>query len=361
MNPSTGEPQIIVPRNSDGPLLSLVTPAFNEDRNLPVLHERISKIAADAGIEWEWIVVDDHSTDDTFGALQRLAQQDARVRGFRLARNFGAHLAATCGLQQSRGQCAVILAADLQDPPELIPELLERWRQGHHVVWAVRGSRADQSPVDRFGSRLYYALMRHFVGMKEMPPTGADFFLVDRRVLEVLRQFNETSISVPALIMGMGFHQSQLTYDKQARLHGRSGWNFSKKLKLIIDSVVLFSYRPLRLMSYLGVLVGLLGFLYSCLVIGNALFGSPVSGWSSLMVVVLLLGGIQMIMLGTLGEYLWRTLENARNRPRYWLEATTAESVLPVKPAPRADVPDGGGEPTACTRIMMSSQRGGAG
>jgi len=172
-------------------------------------------------------------------------------------------------------------------------------------------------------SRFYYWIMRHVVGMNEMPATGADFCLMDRRVVNALRQFGETNASVFALITWMGFQQKSIPYVKKARLHGRSGWNLEKKLKLVVDSVTSFTYLPIRLMSYLGFLLAVIGFLYATFVVFNALHGHPPQGWASLMVVVLVIGGIQMLMMGVLGEYVWRALDESRHRPRYLIEATT--------------------------------------
>lgn len=305
------------------PLLSVVTPAYNEADNLPLLLGRLSQVLGPLDLDWEWIVVDDHSTDGTFAIIEDMARQDSRIRGIRFARNLGSHKAITCGLHHSRGDCAVIMAADLQDPPETLPALLEKWQAGTQVVWAVRERREGEKRSTIFFSRMYYFLMRHVVGMKEMPPTGADFLLVDRRVIDVFQQFGESNTSVMALITWMGFHQDTITYNKRARLHGHSGWNLEKKLKLLVDSITSFTYLPIRLMSYLGFVVALLGFLYAIFVIINSLTGTPVRGWASLMVVVLVIGGIQMLMMGVLGEYLWRVLDESRRRPRFLIEATT--------------------------------------
>jgi dolichol-phosphate mannosyltransferase len=176
---------------------------------------------------------------------------------------------------------------------------------------------------------VYYWIMRHVVGMREMPATGADFFLLDRAVVEAFSQFTESNVSILALLTWMGFRQATVEYDKEARLHGRSGWTLQKKLKLAVDSVTSFSYVPIRFMSYLGSVVGLLGLLYAGLVVINFIGGNPVPGWSSLIVVVLLVGGIQMMMMGVLGEYLWRALDEARRRPRYIVEATVGHVAPP--------------------------------
>lgn len=305
-------------------LLSIVTPAFREERNLPELYARLVPIAERLGVNWEWIVVDDHSPDGTYAVIARLAASDPRVRGLRLARNSGSHTALLCGLQQARGDCAVVLAADLQDPPETIDALLHKWREGAQVVWAVRATRQGESAVSLACSRLYYVLMRRVIGMQEMPAAGADFFLADRRVIDALRDFREANVSILALLTWMGFRQAHIAYDKQARLHGQSGWSLRKKLKLVVDSVASFSYLPLRLMSLMGVLTAGAGFSYAVFVIANALAGQPIMGWSSLMVVVLVLGGMQMLMLGVLGEYLWRALDESRRRPRFLIEAETS-------------------------------------
>lgn len=303
--------------------LSVVTPAYNEFLNLPLLYGRLSAILTPMDLDWEWIVIDDHSHDDTFKVVTDIALRDSHVRAIRFARNFGSHKAILCGLDYAQGDCTIVLAADLQDPPETIPALLAKWRDGAHVVWAARAGREGEKATTIGLARFYYLLMRHVVGMKEMPSMGADFFLIDQSVADALRRFNESNTSILALITWMGFRQTTITYDKQARAHGRSGWSIEKKLKLAVDSITSFTYLPIRLISYAGMIVALLGFLYAAVVIANALVGRPVQGWASLMVVLLVIGGIQMLMMGVLGEYLWRALDEARQRPRYLIEATS--------------------------------------
>jgi dolichol-phosphate mannosyltransferase len=312
------------------PLVSIVTPAYNEAQNLPELYKRLSRAMDAIAWSWEWIVVDDHSQDETFAVISALAQHDPRVRGLRFARNSGSHAAIACGLHHTRGDCATVLAADLQDPPEVMRELLERWRGGAQVVWVVRAKREGESRRRVITSRLYYLLMQRILG-DVIPTTGADFVLLDRRVVEAFCQFRESNTSILALITWMGFRQESIVYDKHARLHGCSGWSLKKKLKLVVDSVTSFSYFPVRAMSYTGFIVALLGFGYTAVVLVNALIGQPVHGWSSLMIVVLVVGGIQMIMMGVLGEYLWRALDESRRRPRYLIE-----DVTPVSPGIQA-------------------------
>lgn len=301
-------------------MITVVTPMFNEAANLPVLYGRLKATMETLGEDWEWVVVDDHSSDGTLQVFRELSKDDPRLRGVRLSRNVGSHLALLCGLRQSRGDCAVVMAADLQDPPETLGALLAAWREGQHVVWAVRAAREGESLSTRLFSRVYWGMMKRISGLGSTPAQGADFFLVDRRVVEALRGFNETNVSLVALITWMGFKQGSITYEKQARLHGTSGWTLSKKLKLLVDSITAFTYAPLRLMSYVGFLVAVLGFSYAGHVVVNFYQGDPIQGWSSLMVVVLVLGGVQMLMLGVLGEYLWRTLDESRRRPLFLVE-----------------------------------------
>jgi dolichol-phosphate mannosyltransferase len=304
-------------------LLSVVTPGYNEAANLPLLYERLRRVLDGLDLDWEWVVVDDHSADGTFAVIADLARRDRRVRGLRLARNFGSHAGLSCGLHHVRGQAAVVMAADLQDPPETLPELVEHWRGGAQVVWAARARREGETLGTRLFSRLYYGLMRHVAGMKNMPATGADFFLIDRRVIEAFRQFPENNVSILALITWMGFRQATVSYTKQARVHGRSGWTLRKKLKLLVDSVTSFSSLPIRLMSYAGAAIALVGFVYCLVVLMNGLAGRTPTGWAPLMAVVLVLGGVQMLMLGMLGEYVWRALDESRRRPRYLIEDMT--------------------------------------
>lgn len=317
--------------------LSVITPAYNEEENLPDLYERLRTVLDSIPVEWEWIVIDDHSSDRTFEISAGLAQRDRRIRALRFSRNFGSHAGVSCGLRIARGDCAVVLAADLQDPPEIIPQLLAAWQNGTQVVWAVRDKRLGENTATLKTSGLFYWIMRNVIGMRELAPTGADFFLIDRCVIEAYRGFDERNINIFALLAWMGFRQETVGYTKEPRLHGSSGWTFKKKLKLAVDSITAFSYLPVRFMSWTGVLTAIAGFIYAMFVIANAVRGQPVEGWSSLMVIVMVIGGFQMLMLGVLGEYVWRGLDEARRRPRYTIEATTpGDSEVELSDVPMA-------------------------
>ncbi len=317
-------------------VVSVVTPAYNEEENLPVLYQQLTAVFEDIKTDWEWIVIDDHSSDGSYAVISGIAAKDKRVRGIRLARNSGSHVALTCGLRHAKGDCAVVMAADLQDPPETIPDLLAEWRKGTQIVWAARAQRRGEKASTLAFSHAYHWLLRNAAGLKNMPKTGTDFFLMDRQVVDAFCQFDERNISIFGLITWMGFEQKVISYEKQTRLHGASGWTLGKKVKLAVDSMVSFSNLPLRVMSVLGITTALAGFLYALLVIYNALAGTPVEGWASLIVVVLVIGGVQMLMLGVLGEYVWRALDESRNRPLYFIESSTdaSDEQLADGPAP---------------------------
>lgn len=301
--------------------LSIIIPLYNEADNIPTLTARLDALIGGLDAAVEILLVDDHSSDATPSLLRDLCAHDARYRYLRLAANRGSHVAIAAGLAYARGDCAVFLAGDLQDPPELIPDLVARWRAGDHIVWAVRAERKGLSLFDKMTSRLFYAVLNRF-STAQLPPTGADFALLDRKVIDQLLRAAGPNFSLGMEIARLGYRQAQIPYVKAARLHGESKWNLERKLRAFADAFISTSYVPLRLMSYLGLAVSFSGFLYALLVvvIRIATPNYPVEGWAALMVVVLVFGGLQMLMLGVIGEYLWRTLEQARKRPLFWLE-----------------------------------------
>jgi polyisoprenyl-phosphate glycosyltransferase len=305
------------------PHLTVITPAYNEAENLPHLHEQLMTVLGGLQVTWEWVVVDDHSRDATFAVVANLAAREPRIRGIRLARNFGSHAAITCGLHHAEGDAVVALAADLQDPPELLAALLAQWRAGAQVVWAVRERREGERVTRQTFARLYYFLMRYVAGLAEMAPTGADVCLLDRRVVLAVRQFGETYVSIFALIAWMGFRQASIPYTKHARRHGRSSWTLAKRVALLVDSLTAFSFLPVRITAVLGLGLLALGCAGIATGIGRALMDSPFPGWTWVLVTLLVLGGLQLVTLGVLGEYVWRTLGEARRRPRYVIETAT--------------------------------------
>ena len=309
-------------------------PVFNEEAALPALVKRLCAFGEQlTPLVAEIVLVDDHSTDRTSELLRDICRKDSRFSYVRLAKNSGSHVAILAGLAQTRGECAVFLAADLQDPPELILQMLDLWRAGHHVVWAVREERKGISKIDLFLSNFFYRLL-NLLGEVNLPPRGSDFALLDRKALEALLKSSGSHPSIGGEIARLGFSTAQITYTKEKRAAGTTKWTLKKKLTAFADAFVSFSYAPLRAMSYLGMLFSFLGFGYALFVVVLRLMTrTPVPGWSSLIVVVLVMGGVQMMMLGILGEYLWRTLEASRHRPIYFLEdSSEIETGADTKP-----------------------------
>ena len=300
--------------------LSLLTPAYNEAVNLPDLHARLTDAMRLLNLDWEWVIIDDHSRDNTFEVVQQLAARDPRIRGLRFARNAGSHVAIACGLHHVRGDAAVMIAADLQDPPETIAAMIERWRAGAQVVWAVRRQHPGWFPA------VYYWIMRHVVGMKEMPAHGADFFLVDRVVIDAFRRFPERNVSVLALLTWIGFRQEHIEYVKQPRAAGRSGWTLARKVKLVVDSVTAFSDLPIRVALYVGMALLVLApvVLLGALVWPQRI-ASPLGYLLIGLAVAVGLSGVQLVALGLIGAYVWRVYDEARRRPSYVIEALAGD------------------------------------
>jgi glycosyltransferase involved in cell wall biosynthesis len=305
------------------PLISVVTPAFNEADNLGRLYARLAAVFDANVLAWEWIVVDDHSADATFSVLSELAGRDRRVTGLRLARNVGSHAAIRCGLANAAGDAAIVLAGDGQDPPEDIPRLIAEWRRGPAVVWAESNHRGSGRWHDDIGSRAFHRIMRGWSRLDNLARAGSDFFLVARPVIDELNALGERNSNVMALLAWIGFEQTSISYDKSARIAGRTGWTLRKKLDLSFDSIIGFSLRPIRAMSVIGLSIALLGLLYVAAMIVGAALGRANEGWQWLLAAVAVLGGMQMAMLGVLGEYLWRALDESRNRPGYVIERRT--------------------------------------
>ena len=301
-----------------------MTPAFNEASNLPALYDRLEPILRQ--VEWEWIIVDDHSRDATFAVIERLASSDPRIRGFRLARNSGSHLAITCGLQHANGDVAALVVSDLQDPPELLSRMLERWRDGVQVVWAVRRERPGEAHHTWFAS-IYYWIMRRLVGMTDMPATGADFFLIDRVVIDAFLAAADRHVSVFALLMWLGFRREFIEYDKQPRVRGTSGWTLARKVKLVVDSIVGFSDFPIWWCIYGGAGAMLVA-LVPALAAAVAYPGIDAALWF-LGALVIGLFGCLLVAFGMIGHYVSRALDEARKRPLFAIEAATRTAAAP--------------------------------
>jgi polyisoprenyl-phosphate glycosyltransferase len=304
-------------------LISIIVPVFNNAASLPDLLERFQALAAkNANDQFEFIFVDDGSVDNSFAVLESLFHQESRLQIVKLSRNFGSNAALLAGLGHTRGDAVAAIAADLQDPPELIHEMLADWRQGHKIVLAARQSRDDEFLTTLLADT-FYSLFRRFA-IKTMPEHGFDFFLIDRQICDLINNIQENNAYLMGLILWLGFSPKVVYYHRQARekRYGPSMWTTAKKIKYFLDSFVAFSYFPVRAASVIGIGLSVVGLIYAAIVIALRLATSvQPEGWASLMIVVLIVSGVQMVMIGILGEYLWRNLDETRRRPRFIVES----------------------------------------
>jgi glycosyltransferase involved in cell wall biosynthesis len=302
--------------------ISIVIPVYNNAPSLPDLVTRFQELAIkDTQDQFEFVFVDDGSFDDSLSVLVSLAQRERRIRIVKLSRNFGSNAALLAGLSQARGEAVAAIAADLQDPPELILDLIQYWREGHKIVLAARQTR-DDGLLNNLLSDTFYAVFRLFA-IKTMPKRGFDFFLLDRQVCNLINNIQENNVYLMGLIVWLGFTPKVINYHRRKRekRYGRSMWTFARKIKYFIDSFVAFTYFPVRATSIIGLTFSVVGLLYSVVVVFLRLFKYvPIEGWASLMVVVLIVSGVQMMMMGILGEYLWRNLDETRKRPRFIID-----------------------------------------
>lgn len=300
--------------------LSIVVPVYyNEDTLMDLYHDMQEKILGKLG-DYELVFVDDGSGDNSWKIMNDIKSMDsAHVRLVKLSRNFGEHAALLAGLSVCTGDCAVTKQADLQEDSTLILEMYESWKKGNKVVLAVRRSR-DENRVKVFFANLYYAMVRKFVN-KNMPEGGCDCYLIDRQVIEVLERLDEKNSSLTLQVLWAGFKTDMVYFDRKDREKGKSRWTFAKKLKLVLDSMMSFSYVPIRFMTYIGVIFDIFALILLVSVLVEFFSkGVPITGWSSLMCVILLSSGLILSMLGILGEYLWRTLDASRTRPPYIID-----------------------------------------
>lgn len=303
-------------------LVSIVVPVYHNAASLPALLGELDALSKrNAAETFEFVFVDDGSKDDSFAVLQQLSANEPRMRVLKLSRNFGSNAAIVAGLSIAAGDVVGVIAADLQDPPDKFDEMLALWRGGRKVVVAARAGREDPAATTLFAN-LFYRLFRRYA-LPTMPPQGFDFFLIDRRVVDLINSIQENNVYLMGLILWLGFDPAVVTYTRRARKteYGRSRWTPGRKIKYFIDAFVAFSNIPVRAASVLGILISVLGLCYAVLIVGLALFSAiDVEGWSSLMVVLLIVSGAQLLMLGIIGEYLWRALDETRKRPRFIID-----------------------------------------
>jgi polyisoprenyl-phosphate glycosyltransferase len=299
---------------------SIIVPVYFNEPNLPFLLERLSALQGKLpGYTLEMIFVDDGSRDKSFEILAHAQQNDPRIKVIKLSKNFGSMSALQAGLMFVTGDCAGIIAADLQDPPELFQEMLNKWENGSKVIMAQRQDRKD-SFFQKLCSKIYYCLLRTFA-LPGYPTGGFDFVLIDRQVVNELNTVAEKNTNIMNLIYWLGHSRDCVTYVRQEREHGISKWTWAKKLKLFIDSFVNFSYIPIRLISIIGLITAMLSFALGCYVLFLWFFADiPVKGWATLVALITMLLGLIMVMLGIIGEYLWRILDECRKRPSFVID-----------------------------------------
>ncbi|MBA2612872.1 MAG: glycosyltransferase family 2 protein [Bacteroidetes bacterium] len=311
------------------PKISIITPCYFNGDNIPVTFPVLLENEKNfpVGTQIEYIFVDDGSKDNTFEQLKKVQKAyPDKVKVIKLSRNFGANNASYAGICNATGDCCVILSADLQDPPELIPQLYSHWQKGYKLVLAQKTNRED-SFITKMFSNTYHNLVRKII-LKNSPKGGFDLWLFDRSLRDEIVKMNEKNFHLPTLFMWLGPEYVSIPYTRRKREIGKSGWTFSKKLKTFIDSFVAFTYLPLRMISVMGITLGFLSIIYAISILINKFYsGVQVEGWSSLMIVLLFTSSFIMISLGIIGEYLYRTLDAARNRPNYVIDQKIDETL----------------------------------
>jgi len=309
------------PPNRDGEapprILSIIVPAYNEQEVLPAFHQRIAAVLAGIAMDAEIIYINDGSRDATLSVLENLRAGDPRVAIIDLSRNYGKEIAMSAGLDLCCGDAVVVIDADLQDPPELIPALIEQWRQGFDVVYAKRFGREGETRFKKLTAHLFYRLIQR-VSRVSIPEDTGDFRLLSRRAVESLKRLREQHRFMKGLFAWIGYPQKAVLYRRDPRLAGETKWNYWKLWNFALEGITSFTVAPLKIATYAGLTVAFFSFLFGILIIYRTLvFGDPVRGYPSLMVVVLFLSGVQLIALGIMGEYLGRMFDETKNRPLY--------------------------------------------
>ncbi len=301
-------------------LLSVVVPAYNEEEVLPEFHQRLSAALGSMPGVAEIIYVNDGSTDRTLAEMQQLRAADPRVAILDLSRNFGKEIAMTAGLDRAGGDAVVVIDADLQDPPELIPELVKQWLDGYDVVYAQRIAREGEGIFKKATAYVFYRLIQ-VMSKTAIPEDTGDYRLLSRRAVESLNKVREQHRFMKGIFAWIGYAQKAVPYRREARPRGQSKWNYWRLWNFALEGITSFTIGPLKVASYLGLATALVAFLYALRIIFKTIFyGDPVAGYPSLMVVILFLGGIQLMTLGVIGEYLGRIFDESKQRPLYFVK-----------------------------------------
>ena len=298
-------------------LLSIVSPAYNEAENLGEFYSRVINATDNLNLEIEIIYINDGSQDSTIDIITKQRQIDNRITIIDLSRNFGKEIALTAGLDYSSGDAVIVIDTDLQDPPELIPKLVEKWREGYDVVNAKRIKRKGESLLKKVMSYIYYRLLFYLSDINVPRDTG-DFRLLNKNALDALLKLREKHRYMKGLFVWVGFKQKEIEYEREARFKGKTKWGFFSLFNLAFDGLTSFSIMPLRLASTIGFLSALIGFFYGAVIVFKTLFfHEPVAGFTSLVVLITFFGGIQLLSIGIIGEYIGRIFNETKNRPLY--------------------------------------------
>lgn len=302
------------------PVFSVVVPVFEEADGIEEFHRRLSTTMQALGESWEAVYVNDGSRDRTLTILEALRRADGRIGLVNLSRNFGKEVATTAGLDHARGDAIIVIDADLQDPPEVIPELVAAWRDGFDMVYAQRRVREGENWFKKLSADLFYRLMQG-LGEVQMPRNAGDFRLMSRRVVDALLRLREHHRFMKGLFAWVGFPSTAVSYDRAPRATGRSKWSYWKLWNLALEGITSYTVMPLKVATYLGLIVALFAVIYGGgIILRTLLFGNPVPGYPSLMAVILFLGGAQLVTLGVIGEYLGRVFNESKRRPLYLVE-----------------------------------------
>ena len=299
--------------------MSIVIPCHNEAEVLDELVKRLVLVINQVNLTTEVILVDDGSKDSTWEKFLSIRERDQRFKVIKLSRNFGHQAALTAGLDQSSGEVVLILDADLQDPPELLPKMLQLWSEGYDVVYGQRLSREGETASKKLFAYLFYRTLIKITGL-DIPPDAGDFRLIDRKALNALISLREKHRFIRGMVSWVGFKQTPIAYEREARFAGQSKYPFVKSLRLAVDAFTSFSVAPLRLATYLGIGISGFAFLYILVVIALKIMGISFSGYTSIMASILLLGGVQLFVMGIVGEYVGRVFEQGQDRPIYLIQ-----------------------------------------
>lgn len=305
-------------------MISIVTPVYNEEDNVVFFHDEVTKVMEGLGMDYELIYVNDGSRDKTDLLIHQLAAHDPHVRALTFARNFGHQIAITCGMDFARGDAVITMDGDMQHPPALIPKLIEKWQEGYDVVQTIRTATEDAGFVKKLTSSGYYAVINS-ISTTPVVPGGSDFRLMDRKALDAFLKFREHSRFIRGIVGGLGFKQTSIEFTAPARHAGVSKFSMKKMVHFAMDGIITNSTVPLRMAFYIGLLAGFAGFLVILHVLWCVLMGEAVPGWATMTILISIFGGLNLMCLGIIGEYLGHVFEETRNRPLYWLSDDTAD------------------------------------